>query len=706
MNTIGSNIALYIGGTRTRHGGFGYITSVGVLAGNEIEGDMDRSPASRATTDENPVITLKNAEGYVYYKLWNSSIAPADDVNKPGRLAIGVTMPSNVRLKDNKSPYRLLMEIHDKFLEIGTVKTEGGMTVFRDADLDKAAFVEVLERYPFEPVSIKPEVMKGESIAEIQMPKEKLEDFFRDAQYPEFVGYKAVEVTTRGKNMFPNLVIPRPTSYEVFVNGKSTGRFIQDLNERFNVRLDANDDIKYPRIDFSLGDLLQSANHAKQNQDGTVRIQLDQNSRRINCAVKASNVLYKKHIKYTRDSGDDAMAFVKKGLANGDIRIRLDGEDWNDAIKPSVAKSAIDRNKVDIYPHEAEGFKLSIAKAEIDQLNEEVLITINAIKSKEGFGKRSKEGTGKEDGNRPNSKLLWGFLIGLGVGVLCAIVGIMLWSSFHKEKTAKETVVEQEVVQPVENEQTAYSEAIALPFEQNDQAYIMLQKTGNGDKYRNYLKTYSQQSAEYNEEHFNEIKKRLDQYFADSTEYAQEANNYLGLIQKEFGKIKEQPDQGKSVDCSSVRTMCNNFQLEYGGLSEENDKLVADILKECNEMQQITTNSEDAKSNENDVVKNTQRQALLEKAIEFLNNHDYDGYNRWDGKSKLTQVQRSAIDWILDYSHNSISGPEKRAVIDGIENYLKEIGFSTSEGGFFRDWNGVMEVKKQIDKIISNKGQR
>lgn len=213
-DTTGFRIALYIGGTRFRYSGFGFIMGVGVLAGNEHEGDMmDIVPVSRASTDENPIITIKNADGYVLYKLWDDSIETCDMHGK-GRLAIGITVPFQARLKDNKSPFRLLMDVYEKFLEIGTEKTIDGFR-FRDVKLEKAEFAKIIENYPLEVATVKTAVMRGDAIGEIQVPREKMEDFFRDTQYPEFVGYKAVEVSSRGRNMFPGLSIPKMPNYEI-----------------------------------------------------------------------------------------------------------------------------------------------------------------------------------------------------------------------------------------------------------------------------------------------------------------------------------------------------------------------------------------------------------------------------------------------------------------------------------------------------------
>ena len=697
-----SNIALYIGGTRTRHGGFGYITSVGVLAGNEIEGDMDRSPASRASTDENPVITLKNADGYVYYKLWNSAIAPSDDVDKPGRLAICVTMPSDARLKNGKSPYDLLMEIYEKFLEIGTTKTEQGLTIFRDEDLDKADFVQIIERYPFESVPFKTEVMKGATIAEIQVPREKMEDFFRDAQYPEFVNYKAVEVTTRGRNMFPNLQIPRPASYEVFVNGQSTGKFLTDPNERFNAQQQGTDDIKYSSMSFSLAELLNGPDHERHNQNNTVTIKLNKTLRRIDCNLKPLPVTYKKQIKYTLDSDEAAQSYVKKGLSSGAVRIKLDDEDWNDVIKPSVAKDAIRRKAIDIYPRETEEYVLSINKVEIDSYNEAVILT---IKAQEHRGKKA--GNGGEEGEMSKRKFVIGLIAGSVAGLLLGIGGTLLVKHFQGGKAEKVETTELKTA-----EQKAYKEALALPhrtenvkkIEEQNEAYLSQLEKGDGSKYRNYLKEFAKDSQAYDEQNFNSIKKRLEEFKTDSLAYVNYRTEMDKLNKEKLEEaneaLKKIQDANAKKDYKKVADMCEGYLRDYEKVSEENTNKVKEIQQAASDkLSQMAKEEEEQKRIETE-------------ALGFINNHDYKGYETWKKSNKLEGSKQLAIDWILDFER-SVNGERtlktlppniKLQVKNKIKEYLEGIGFKEGGGKNFKDWNEVMDVKKEIDKIVRNKG--
>lgn len=702
------NIALYIEGTRIRHGGMSYILSVGGLAGNENEGEIDMPPISRNITQENPVITLKNAESYVYYKLWDSSIAPSDDENNPGRLAICMTMPSNARMRDNKSPYNLLMDIYHKFLELGTVQINENQRVFLNVDLDKGDFVKIIEQYPLERVSVKTEVMRGSTIAEIQVSKEKMEEFFRDAQYPEFVDYKAVEVTTQGRNMFPALQIPRDPSYEVFINGISTGKFLKDRYENFPAHLEPTNDVKYDSMKFSLDELFGKQNHFKQNQDNTASVQLNEKLRRIDCTLKPRNVFYRKQTKYTEDSDSDAVAFVKKGLSNNTIRIKLNGEDWNDEVKPSVAEDAVNNKGIDIYPHEIEKYKLMVHHARIDKLNEEVYITIKAIKSRSS---KSEIGEGEEKNDiQSNRKFITGLVIGLVAGLILGIGGMMAWKLIQDNKAKK--AIEKELKNA---ENTEYYKVINLPQrkagtsieDQDDRYLVMLQKEEGAKLYRNYLKEYAKDNTVcYDEKHFTEVKKRLSELVNDSTEYAEflanetklkAANDALKQIQDEIGKKKPNYD--------NIINLCNEYDEKFANVSAGNTDEVASIRKKAEEKKQDGQKAD------------KEKERIENEALAFLNDRNYSGFTNWKDMNSLDKSKRNAVAWILDYQNNvknestlKDSDARKQSqyqndVKNGIENYLTEIKFK--DGSLmFKNWTEAMRVKTNIDEIISKKGKK
>lgn len=688
MSNMDLNIALYIGGTRkTGSSGFGFIIGVGVLAGNEHEGDMmDISPVSRASTDENPVITIKNTEEYVFYKMWDSSICPSDAKpgSRGGRLAIGVTIPSQARLKDNKSPYRLLMDIYGKFLEIGTEKTEDGLIRFRDVDLEKTEFVKIIENYPLEEVSIKTAVMKGDTIAEIQVPIEKMEDFFRDTQYPEFTHYKAVEVTTKGKNMFPSLEIPRPVSYEVFINGNSSNKFLKDRNDRFRAEItdEDNEDVEYDTFNFSLGELLDNKDNTRKNQAGTVEVKLDKNRRRIDCKMKSKPVLYSWKPWFSHDSDPDAIDFVKKGLKNKTIRIRLDGKelDADDSIKASVAK-AVKKEQIDIYPHEIEGFILSVHKVEPDGFNRVVVIAIKAKINDNKVGETNRE-------NRERNHNLMDFIIGGVIGLALGIGGTLGTLRIID-------VVGQN--NDTKKESSAYQRALA-----SSDTTVM----------KNYIYDYSEpQFMNPNEEHLFAIMNKLDSARLEAAVASEETKAETEAYNKCYDETKSLDDRIAVCEAYiEAKYTKNKPEIEQLRNKLKTDKDMAETeekafkkykeaqfqpypgnYKACLDYNKGKYSNDEHMGDVREYIEKIEngRNAILK----LLNNQELTKFNTNYGENKwkqfITAEERSAVSNILKPDY----GTDKNA---RVEEAIEAWGFPKRQ---FQNWNEVEKLKKELDNM-------
>ena len=705
------SISLYIGGTRkTGSSGFGFIIGVGVLAGNEHEGDMDLSPISRASTDENPVITIKNTEEYVFYKMWDSSICPSDAKlgSRGGSLAIGVTIPSQARLSGNKSPYRLLMDIYEKFLEIGTeeieIETEEKkvkMRKFRDVDLDKAEFVKIIESYPLEEANIKPAVMKGDTVGEIQMSPEKMEDFFRDTQYPEFAHHKAIEVTTKGKNMFPNLEIPRPVSYEVFVDGEPTNNFLKDLNDRYNARKNATEDYKYDSLSFSLGELLDREDGTRKNQSGTVVVMLDKNNRRIDCTMKPKPILYKIRVKCSDNSDNEVKKLVEKWLKDNSLRIRLDGKDLNlgdAAIKPSDAKLAVKDNSFDVYPKEWNGYVYSVAKAKLEEYDEEVVITLKATKTKEeNREERSRDG-GQVKHNRKD--LIIGGIIGLlvGIGGTLGTLKIVEMVSYKTKSKA---------------ENSAYNGANA-----SSDTIVM----------KNYIDAYSAPQFKYpNQDHLSAIQEKLDMA-------RMEAVNLNEMKQAEEAAYNKCKDETLSLNeriaaCeaylkANYATHKNEIEQLKGTLaaqktSDDNAQAENKAFETCKKAQsQAYPSNYTACQNYLKQYPQGANKATVDEYIRIIMNGRNDilsllndnkltdfnnkyGNPKW--KSYITEQECNAVSYVMKPVYKNKDGKQDKYLNRQAQTVIDESKYKKTDGsGFtFTDLNQVIELKRTMDDKVN-----
>ena len=340
-------IALRISGTKQRQAGFAPLVSAGVLAGNEGE-NMDRV----LLVTETPAFLIKHAEDYILYLLVDRRVK-SFDADAPGVLSIALTIGSAVQLADGKSPYTLLMEVYDTFRTMCMTPMSDGRNQFQNKDADSDVFREILGRYPLEDRRTRyvPMAATKESCV-LNVPREKMEDFFRDSQYQEFASYGSVEVGSLTHIEDPqfvgleSLVIPRPIAYQVSVNGERAGRSLVRPEEEFYAALPDRDLDSWEPVRFTLGEVLEAPGQ-KLEKDGAV-ITLDPVSETLSCILKKREVRY--NLAVSVIAVDSDRPEVINLLKGGKIRILLDGRDITD--------QALNKGEVD--PTEVIGKPLSL----------------------------------------------------------------------------------------------------------------------------------------------------------------------------------------------------------------------------------------------------------------------------------------------------------------------------------------------------------
>ena len=184
-------IGLRISGTKQRRGGFQPLVAVGVLAG-DVANKMDRVPL----VAEKPAYVVRHAPDYALYMLIDRRVK-SFDADASGVLTIALTIPSDSQLADKKSPYTLLQEIYNTFLSNYMTRLSDGRDSFLDKDAETEIFRQIVERYPLERrrralVPMAPKCSTGT----LRVPKDRLEDFFRDTNYREFMKFCDIEVGT------------------------------------------------------------------------------------------------------------------------------------------------------------------------------------------------------------------------------------------------------------------------------------------------------------------------------------------------------------------------------------------------------------------------------------------------------------------------------------------------------------------------------
>ncbi len=251
-------IALRIGGTKQRQGGFVPLVSAGVLAGNEGS-NMDRA----TLVTENPSFIIKHAPDYVLYLLCDSS-ATSFDISTNGMLTIAVTIPRQLQLAQRRSPYDLLMQVYRLFQQTCMNQQSDGHYAFKPDTPDSEPFRQLLQQWPVEPRQGSYVEMSAQGLsAIICLPEEKLADFFADSMYPELAAYKEVEIGSNCQAMMTPglelLQVPRPHHYRVIQNGNDTGRVLSLPTDSFQSTLESTSDMEYERVEFVLEQLLDSA---------------------------------------------------------------------------------------------------------------------------------------------------------------------------------------------------------------------------------------------------------------------------------------------------------------------------------------------------------------------------------------------------------------------------------------------------------------
>ena len=456
-------IALRISGTKQRQAGFAPLVSAGVLAGNEGE-NMDRVllvPEARA-------FLIKHAADYILYLLIDRRVK-SFDADAPGVLSIALTIGSAVQLADGKSPYTLLMEVYDTFRTMYMTPMSDGRNGFQNKDADSNLFRDILGRYPLEDRRTRyiPMADTKESCV-MNVPREKMEAFFRDTQYKEFAGYGSIEIGSTAHIEDPqnagldSIVIPRPIAYQVSVNGERVGGTLVRPEDECFASLPDRDLDAWEPVRFTLGEVL-AAPAGVLEKDGAV-IKLDPVSETLSCVLKKKEIRY--NLSATVVAIDNDRMEVASLLRGGKIRILLDGRD--------ITEQAL--NKAEVDPMSVIGKPLTLQlfseKYDVtvmpvrDDAARKVVLKLTATRRRGGAPVMpvSDPGTDRPEDERKGGlhgkSLLIGFLLGLIVGV-----GIMLLLQlFTGDKEAKdETVPSTE--QPVSSPDPSQMSNIQTPEE-------------------------------------------------------------------------------------------------------------------------------------------------------------------------------------------------------------------------------------------------
>ena len=674
------NIALSIKGTRQRQSGFGLIANIGALAGwEDRDENMDRSPVSSLTCDENPVIVIKNTKDYVFYMLLDGMVKPADSSN-PGRLSIGITIPSNARMEGGKSPYSLLMDIYDKFKEKYMTPLDDKYFRFNTEEVDVIDFKRIVEDYPIEEIDVVPVAMTGATTGLIRVPESKLLEFFIDTQYDEFAYYRDIEVTTRGDNMFPNIVIPNPIKYVVWINDVRSG-VISNSNDIFTAKKERSDDFKYTVMNFSLDSLRLAGNHIKTDEG---EVYLDEYRHRIYCSLNREERWYTKEIKYTSvnpTNGAYEEQEISERVKKGVIIVLINGEE-RDRIRPSEAKEAVSSKSIAVYPSDIGAYHLSVRASDYD-LYDKIEITIKIV---------NKEQENWEKKRRERKKRIIRISIITFIAIALIASGLMWYNYYNERKTMtdEENVAFEKVcgITDPNSIDSLYS-YLEKYTKMNNQSVGYGRYISSGYKYPN--ESHKETILKYLENYYYDVKVEEDAYGA--CEDTTSCKDYLNKYSEDFLAIDNHQIK--------IKTRHNDIKGKLKKLRKQakDDKAKANLREKCLNATDYTSFIKEAKSFETagygmdaqiDKKKNDYNNKRNEILNKINNTTKLNELNTQSYKTNLLNEEITAIDSLKSIITNSSLLHSKK------QKKLRDDGFYKENQFCFKNWDDVKTVKNNI----------
>ena len=464
---MNSQIRLQIAGTRERRTGFTPLLVVGPSFDPIV---MERGVSMIA---ESPYYVIKHTADNVIYLLVDTQVCP-NDVDISGVLCIALVWSADKKLADNKSPYSLLSAIYRTFQAL-YMHPSGGRYKFTDTAIDNEIFERIIESCHLESSSKNYVSMEGSLTGIVCVPADKLDDFFRDTQYSEFRKYKDIEIGTSCQKLatpeLAGLEIPRPVSYEVWVNGKSVSFFLSKEKDGYTASAPATSTYEYESVSFTLGELLGAKNGQLQKGGGSV-ISLDAAHERIDCQLKKKEIKYLVRLGWVNLS-ETARTEILALLKEKKVGIKLSGVllDWKDEVYVPASKVYA---PVTLTSSQWGVYNLSVFSS-VDTSARVLMITIkgqSGIQRKqmsdnvlsayvENEMRPSEVSSGSQQVNRVNRwrKQRRVLVVGILVGILLGVGGTFLWQNLSgkenvagSEESASVEVAAETKEEPVEND--------------------------------------------------------------------------------------------------------------------------------------------------------------------------------------------------------------------------------------------------------------
>ena len=168
-----NQIALRISGTKERKAGFVPLVGAGVLPSAEEVG-LDRA----MTGCKGLGFVIKHTPNYSFYMAIDGNVR-SFDASANGVLTIAIVIPKGLKIGDDKTPYNLLIEVYNYFVNDYMTESSDGRHVFQKVTPDTEPFKDILSRYPLEVSTLSRISMNPIGITgKLNVPTEKMQEFF------------------------------------------------------------------------------------------------------------------------------------------------------------------------------------------------------------------------------------------------------------------------------------------------------------------------------------------------------------------------------------------------------------------------------------------------------------------------------------------------------------------------------------------------
>ena len=332
---INTQIAIRIGGTKQRVGGFVPLVTMGVFPSGETD-RMDSLPVIA----ESPAYMVRQTAEAILYRLTDRAVR-AFDTETSGVLAIAIAIPKEAQLAGGKSPFSLLSEVYSLFRINCMAPTPDGRYSFLNQDIDDTPFRDLRDRYPLEDRPAGPYIqMDGIEVGILNVPSHHMEEFFKDTQYPEFRNYREIQLgaSCTASPGLELLEIPRVTRYEVIENDTPTGRYLVKPEDRYESSMRDTDTVTYGKLAFTLQDLLAAPGNMLRTEDGS-SASLDRVNSTIKCRISRSDIYYTVKTDLS-DLSEECRQQLQLAYTGHRIKIYMDQRDITEILRGELKSKA------------------------------------------------------------------------------------------------------------------------------------------------------------------------------------------------------------------------------------------------------------------------------------------------------------------------------------------------------------------------------